>query len=259
MNVALAAAVLLPVFASLLPSDPQAVYAVLDQVVLLPNAEQPDSIELHGAFALAEGGRGQYYRAPRIGVLRLGPGKDRTAAIAQWRDLQALAGTGKVVTFGSRYEMLAADAKPWRVQEKTDAAPRELPAWSAGYGLDKPTNVDYGPARALGLLPRCLPVDIGKDRLPAEWPARSVAFSCTNCTAADADLRYQFVVDTSDGERFASELVAPGKGTTTWQTHLALQVGEQVSWTVHVVGKNVDRAPLAAGSFAVPASAVERK
>lgn len=259
MNIALAAAVLFPVVVSLLPSDPQAVYAILDQVVLLPSAEQPDRIELHGAFALAEGGRGQYYRAPRLGVLRLGPGKDRTATLAQWRDLQALAGTGAVVTFGSRYEMLASTALPWRVQPKDEPAPRELPAWSAGYALNKVTNVDYGPARALALLPRCLPVDIGKERLPAEWPARSVVFSCTNCAATDVELRYQFVVDTSDGERFASGLVPPGKGITTWATPLALQVGEQVRWTVHVVGKDVDRAPLAEAAFVVPASAVERK
>lgn len=241
------------------PSDPVAAYAVLDKVVLLPNAEQPTAVELQGAFALAEGQLGSFYRAPRCGVMHFTSGKDLAAALAQWRDLQRCAGTGKVVVFGSRYEANDAAKPRWLVQPEGAAPPANPVPWSVGLGMQVLENVNYGAARELSLLPRCLPVDLGQERRPARRPERSVVFTCTNCAASDGDLRYVFTVATSDGERFASPAIAPGKGLTTWTTQLALQVGERVTWSVHVVGSQVERAPVDVAEFVVPAAAVERK
>jgi len=244
--------------AVVVPSDPSGVYAVLDRVVLQPNAEAPTSVELHGAFALAEGGRGQYYRAPRIGVLRFQLGKDREASIAQWRELLPLAGTGKIVSFGSRYEQHA-DGKATVRVETPDLPPAPLVPFATGWGVRPLENVNYGPARELGLLPRCAGADVGTDRTHRDWPEREVVFTATNCKAPDDELRYVFRVETSDGECVASGLVVPGKGLTTWTTALALQAGETVNWSVQVVGRNVERAPVAQASFVVPAAAVERE
>src|SRR5688572_7666915 len=235
------------------PSDPQAAYAVLDKVVLLPDVQQATSVELHGAFSLADGGRGAHYRAPRIGVLRLqATGDAAAAARAQWHDLAKHVGTGKVVGFGSRYEML--DGKRvWQVQRADDQATPVVGAWSSGFGVQVLDHVDYGASRELALLPRCTPVDLGRDRHTAAYP-RSVVFTATNCAAGDADLRYVFHVATSDGERFASPPVAPGKGLTTWETPMVLDVGERIDWSVHVIGAKVRRAPLAEATFTVPAA-----
>jgi hypothetical protein len=245
-------------FSPWLPSDPAAAYAVIDKAVLLPSAAAPTSIELHGAFALAEGLRGQYYRAPRIGVLRFGLGKDADACVQQWRAIAAQAGTGAVVSFGSRYETSVDGATPLGVRTADEPA-GTLPAYSTGWDVRVLENVDYGPARQLRLLPRCLPVDLGKGRSSAERPERPVVFQCTNCQATGDDLRYVFCVETSDGERFASSAIPPGQGTTSWTTNLALQVGETIAWSVHVVGGKVERAPVASDRFVVPAAVVERK
>ena len=61
-------------------------------------------MELHGAFAVAEGSRGDYYRAPRRGVLRFSAGKKPDEAVSQWRELQKHAGSGACVALSSRWE-----------------------------------------------------------------------------------------------------------------------------------------------------------
>lgn len=250
VTAALACAAVVP-----LPSDPAAVFAMVDRAVLLPDGKQPTSIELHGAFALAEGSRGAFYKSPRTGVLRFAIGTDAEATKRQWHDLAKVAGTGKVVSFGSRYEMLAKEVVPTRVAQADEVVDR-LPAFPAGFGLIEVTTDDYGPTRALRLLPRCLPVDLGELRVPANWPIRDVVFACANCMAADDDLRYVFRVETSDGERFPSGVIRPGKGITTWTPSLALQVGEVVTWSVQVTGAKVTQAPIDSASFVVPAKAV---
>ncbi len=238
-----------------LPSDQTGIYATIADVVLLPDAQQPVSVELRGAFAVAEGHHGSHYRAPVRGVLRAQLGSDKEATLAEWRDLQKQAGKGTVVSFGSRYDMHREGALPFRVA--TDDKPAgELPRWVLG-GVHVLQGVEYGPARELALLPVCLPVDLGNERRTSKFPSRRVVFQCTNAVAADADLKYLFRVVTSDGEQHASGLVAPGKGITSWTTSLALQVGEKVTWSVHVVGAKVDKAPIAEAVFTVPAAAVE--
>lgn len=238
------------------PSDPTGVFALLDKVVLRPNAEQPTSVELQGAFAVAEGGRGNYYRAPRTGVLRFSLGEDGPESVRQWRDLLQQAGTGKVVTFASRHQMNRDGAGSVRVLA-ADEPPGTPPPYTTAWGVHLIDQVGYGPVRELLLLPRCLPVELSNDRENPQWPERELVFSCTNCIAGDADLRYVFTVETSDGDRFASGLVAPGKGLTTWRTWLSLQLGERVTWSVHVVGEKVGRAPQDRGTYTAPAAAFE--
>jgi hypothetical protein len=259
-----AAAVIACAFATLAivpfppPSEPTGVFALLDKVVLLPDREQATSVELHGAFAVAEGGRGDYYRAPRTGVLRFTAGADAAESRKQWRDLAQHAGKGTVVAFGFRHEMNADGKVPVRVLA-ADEAPGTLPPFTTAIGVHVIQNHEWGPVRELLLLPRCLPVEIDPQRRHPEWPSRALVFQCTNCIAGDTDLRYVFTVETSDGDRFASGPVTPGKGLTAWRTDVALQLGERVTWSVQVVGDKVARAPQDRGTFTAPASAFEKQ
>jgi hypothetical protein len=233
-----------------LPSDPVGIYALLDQVVLQPNEQQPTTVELHGAFALAEGRHGEYYRSPRAGVLRFSVGKDAAEAVQQWRDLKQMAGTGKVVGFSSRYAQ--ADS-PEPLVIVPAAAPAAKPvAYDGSFGLRKVDGVDYGPVRELSLLARCQPVAAPDLKSNTRWPAVQVTLKCSNCAARDADLAYVFRVRTSDGEEFASGAVAPGRNGTEWTAILALQPGETVDWSVHAVGSKVERAPIDRAQFVVP-------
>ncbi len=93
---------------SLSASDPIGIYALVDRVVLEPNEEAPERIQIWGAFALAQGhGRkfGEYYHPATRGYLyyQLVKGKEEQCR-NEWKDLQRVAGTGQCVAFGSRYQ-----------------------------------------------------------------------------------------------------------------------------------------------------------
>lgn len=260
MNPIPSAAVLLALLAAPPPSDPVGVFAVLDRVVLLPDPTAPTSVELHGAFALAEGGRGAYYRAPVRGLLRFVLGSDAEECVRQWRDLERLAGSGRVVSFASRHQMLGGSATPPQVVPagvEPQPAQAALPAYTTGWGVHPLEQVEHGPARELLLLPRCEPVtDLGRQEHPS-WPERRVTLTCVNAPRSEPGAHYVFLVETSDGERFASGLVPAGDGRTTWKAPMALQVGERVTWSVHVAQPGGARTPQDRSSFVVPAAAVE--
>jgi hypothetical protein len=80
-------------------------YAVVDRVVLEPNAAQPDRIQIWGVFAI--GGPDDYsYAAPQRGYLYfvLSPGRQEIATERdQWNDWGAVAGTRQVVGFFTFY------------------------------------------------------------------------------------------------------------------------------------------------------------
>jgi hypothetical protein len=234
-------------------SDPTGVFAILDKVVLKPDAEKPTTLELHGAFAIAAGGRGNEYRAPRRGVLRFGLGRDPEEAVKQWRELQKHAGTGKIVSFSSRYEQAEKGTPP--VVTDGAAAPGPMSPYGTGWGLHVVENVGYGPVRELLLLPSCEPEALLGEAERPGWMARRLTLACRNCPAPDANLAYVFEVQTSGGDRFASSAIPAGKERTTWSVDLYLEPGETVSWSVHVVGEKVARAPCATASFTVPAPA----
>ena len=243
---------------TVLPSDPVGVFAVIDKVVLKPDAEKPTECELHGAFAVAEGRNGQYYRAPRWGVLRFGPGSKPEEAARQWRELQSKAGSGEVFAFSSRYEQFGEGTAPVLVVGANDPAPA-LATYGSAMGLHKVGRDGYGPIRELSMLPRCEPVAEVVVATDARWPVKTVTLTCRNCVATASDLGYVFEVSTSDGERFASGVIAAGKGTTSWATELAVQPGERVTWSVHVVGGKVERAPFDMSSFLVAAGEAQKR
>jgi len=76
------------------------IYAIVDRVVLEPNEQSPDRIQVWGSFSTSRdpaAKRGYLYlRAPF-------PQELRDAALKEWKDLKAVAGSGQAVAFGQQY------------------------------------------------------------------------------------------------------------------------------------------------------------
>jgi len=124
-------------------SDPTAVYTRVDKVVLEPNAEAPQTIQIWGAFAMAKPGDRNDYLAPARGYLYFTLPADSRAARAEWADLAQVAGTGQIVSFGSRYDLKARLRRP-------DERPADPDRYSLNFGLTKVRGrTDYAPIRAL--------------------------------------------------------------------------------------------------------------
>jgi hypothetical protein len=88
-------------------SDPTGIYAIVDKVVLEPNDTAPETIQIWGAFALADGKPGDNYRPAERGYLYYSlPGSQvqRNSAKDEWADLKKIAGSEQAIGFGSRYK-----------------------------------------------------------------------------------------------------------------------------------------------------------
>lgn len=83
-------------------SGPVGVYALIDQVVIEPTAQNPQHIRIYGVFVTAEP-PSYTYGAPRRGMLYLSLGKSPEQAKKEWADLQSVAGTRQVVGFGGAW------------------------------------------------------------------------------------------------------------------------------------------------------------
>ena len=124
-------------------SDPMAVYARVDKVVLEPNTDSPRMIQVWGVFAMAKPDDRNDYLAPARGYLYLTLAGDSRTVRAEWEDLKQVAGTGQIVAFASRYE-LKARLRP------ADERPASPDAYSVNFGLTKVRGrTDYAPIRAL--------------------------------------------------------------------------------------------------------------
>ena len=124
-------------------SDRTAVYAKVDRVVLQPNADAPDTIQIFGIFSIAVPNDPNDYRPAARGYLYFNPGKDAAAARREWSDLKTVAGTGQLVAFGSRYASVPRLRQP-------DEKPVNPDAYVTNIGLQKVQGRgDYAPIRAL--------------------------------------------------------------------------------------------------------------
>ena len=129
--------------AALHASDPIAVYARVDRVVLAPNAESPQTIQVFGVFSVAVPANPNDYQPPARGYLYFTIAGDDALARREWADLKAVAGTKQIVAFGSRFQM-----KP-RVRGEHDA-PDAPDTYKVATGLTRVKgNTDYAPIRAL--------------------------------------------------------------------------------------------------------------
>lgn len=84
-------------------SDWIGVYAIIDKVVVEPNANASERIQIWGDFALASTKDRNTYEPAQRGYLyfSLKPGKEEASRM-EWSDLKAAAGTGQVMGLGGR-------------------------------------------------------------------------------------------------------------------------------------------------------------
>jgi hypothetical protein len=129
--------------ATLYASDPIAVYARVDRVVLAPTADAPQTIQIFGVFSVAAPNDPKTYQPPARGYLYFKIAGDEAIARREWADLNEIAGTKQIVAFGSRFRL-----KP-RLRASTQA-PEDPDAYTTGMGLTKVQGrTDYAPIRGL--------------------------------------------------------------------------------------------------------------
>ncbi len=104
-------------------SDPVGVYALVERVVFEPNEMAPSAVQIWGAFSLAvEPPRPTYKPEQAYGPAEKGylyltcPAGKSTQCVAEWRDLQSMAGKPDVAGFGTRWGTGAPKIR--RVDEK---------------------------------------------------------------------------------------------------------------------------------------------
>lgn len=86
-----------------LASVPLGVYAVVEKVVIEPAGAEPPRAQIWGTFAVWDDKPGLGYRTPERGFLYYSCSKEQTQICRdEWADLKSVAGTGRVIGFGSR-------------------------------------------------------------------------------------------------------------------------------------------------------------
>jgi hypothetical protein len=142
-------------------SDWVAVYALVDKVVMEPNAEHPERIQLWGVFSMAKPNDRQAYEAPQRGYMYFTlppegkvvlmpqlvgryPEERQAFARVEWSDFKTVAGKRQVVGFGSRFKPVK-----YRIR-KADEKPANPDVYEVELGLSKVgSNTDYPPVKAL--------------------------------------------------------------------------------------------------------------
>lgn len=123
-------------------SDPVAVYARIDRVVM-----EPERIQIWGDFSMAKANNPNDYEAPQSGYLYLALPSDRQdLARKEWADFKSIAGSRQVVAFGSRFQSKNKAARVRGAGEKAEAPD----TYEVAVGITKVrSDTEYGPIKAL--------------------------------------------------------------------------------------------------------------
>jgi hypothetical protein len=229
-------------------SDQTGVYGLVDAVKFHGGAEQPTAVELRGVFAVAAGLLGDEYLPAAAGrlVFTIEPGKENQT-LDQWRDLERLAGTGKVVAFGSRYAQSGVRVEPFGDVEVQGTEFR------VHMGVHAVENADYAPIRQLRYVPEPVTPAHGSElgARGGDRPGMRVLLSARNCRATEPGLRYLFEVTLPSGATLASRPIAQTANETSWDVVLPLQPGDTITWRVRVLDADLDVVPVATSTFRV--------
>jgi hypothetical protein len=117
----------------------------VDKVILEPNPNSPDTVQVWGVFALADAGSNQRntYVPPARGYLYFKLADNPYAARTEWKDLKTVAGSGRIVAFGNRF------FSKMRLR-KSNEPPKEPDPYDTNLGLQEVRqDTEYPPVRAL--------------------------------------------------------------------------------------------------------------
>jgi hypothetical protein len=237
-------------------SDPIGVYALIDRVELEPNDQAPERIRIWGVFALADGmvirdgqpvayDMNRYHPAQR-GFLFYRVNQDNAkATLAEWADMKTVAGTGRVIGFGSRFGQLGTVRRANGPATPPDTFP-------LGFGIAF-TLTSNGPDQAYEILRVPAPVSPADD---GRAPAGSVQLVARNVT--DATVMYVFEIEGPGGATETSPPLSPGEGQTRWTPRVQLKNGETYTWRVHTTKAGWSSQP-AVATFGVGDREMQRR
>ena len=124
-------------------SDFVGAYALISKVTLEPSAAKPERIRIEGVFAMSKPNDMNYYLTPQRGMLYFSlPSARSEQALAEWRDLLSVAGTGKVVSVGNRTQFMSLPV--FKADDKAPPVPYQL-----GLGVTVNRSTEYAPIKAL--------------------------------------------------------------------------------------------------------------
>jgi hypothetical protein len=219
----LAAAALLTLTGAARASDPVGIYGLVDKVVLEPNENKPERVQVFGVFRLAKEKSGDEYEPAAYGYLYydLAPGKADDSR-REWADLKRVAGTGDAIAFAGRYQKLGKVRKAADKPDKPDPYPiaNGLRRLRAGDGVGQEL-------RSLALPTE--PADGGQ----AE-PGKVVLRARAIADKERKDVKYVFEITNAKGDKETSDPVEAGTRTNvaSWTPKMQVKQGEQ--YTVRV-------------------------
>jgi hypothetical protein len=225
-------------------SDPVAVYALVDRVVLEPDEKNPELIQIWGTFSM---GKKRYqmeedrYHPPVRGYLyfKLKP-KQEDLCRREWADVKKAAGGKDCVGFGFRWE-LAAKVRP--AGEKPDA-PDVYPLHEGLFRMRAET--DYPPVARLYELPRPAKPADGASVAPGAVTLVAGAVRSEKHRGAS----YVFELEDPSGRKESSGELGPDEGEARWTPKLTVAEGGSYTWRVWAVQGDW-KGPVATSRFTV--------
>lgn len=206
-------------------SDRSAVFAIVDKVVLEPNDENPERIQIWGTFALIDKEKGDF-GDPQSGYLYYqakAGGED--ASRREWLDLKRIAGTRQFVSFG-RASKLKAVGSVRKSSEKVEK-PADYPLNIGLFRIHE--DADFPLAHNLRTFPA---VKSPKENEMLASPA--VTLAVTHRADRKGELRYEFELDDGAGHKELAT-VKPRDAETSWTPDMKLQPGGKYTWRVRAV------------------------
>jgi hypothetical protein len=205
-------------------SGPIGVYGIIDKVVLEPQKEKPDRVQLWGTFVLAK--KDNKYSNPVQGYLYYHAEKgSEDICRKEWADLQKAAGTNQVLGFANSYD---ADSlgKVRKENEKAES-PDVFPLGNGVQKIGERTN--FAEVKVLRTLAR--PKD------PTDGcivPPGEISLSTRNILDKDhAKAVYVFEIENAKGgEKETSKEVKAGDKETKWTPPKPLKAGQDYVWRV---------------------------
>ena len=124
-------------------SDRTAVYGKVDRVVLEPSTDAPETAQVWGVFSVGVPNNINDYQPAARGYLYYKLPSDKQTARREWADLQRVAGTGQIVSFGLRFEAVP-------TLRRADDRPASPDTYTLNTGVTKISGrTDYAPIRAV--------------------------------------------------------------------------------------------------------------